>query len=184
MEKKIIILNGPSGSGKTTIGNELKKLGIPELVSHTTRPMREGEIDGVSYYFVSPEIFNKIEKVEYSSYSNNHYCLSKEEVDSQLRDHNVVFAITDIDGYNQVKDKYGDMVTSIYIKVTYDEMIRRMKSRGDSNENIAKRISNAILTGEMDNEKVCDYALRNDTFSQAMFDLSIILNKEGVDIYG
>ena len=65
MKKTIINLIGPSGAGKTTLGRELIKIGVPELVSHTSRDVRDGEIDGVSYYFVKEDtIIDMIEKNE------------------------------------------------------------------------------------------------------------------------
>lgn len=183
--KDFLIVNfiGPSGSGKTTIGEHFKSEGIDEVVSHTTRPMRVGEVHGVSYYFVSEEEFKDIEKVEFSDYSNGKYCLSKKELEEKLAINNVVFAITDIKGNEQVKEKYPDNVISIFIEVTYDEMIKRMKFRGDSKENIAKRITNAILNDELYNGSKCDYIIRNEIFNQAIFQIKEILKLEGVEFF-
>lgn len=172
--KRIFLLIGPSGSGKDTLGEHLKSKGIPELVSHTTRKMREGEIDGVNYHFITKEKFNKIERIEESNYSGNFYALSKSEVDSKLKEFNSVFAIVDINGYEQIKEKYPEETVSIYIEVTLDEMAYRMRQRGDKKEDIAKRISNAILTDELSNGKECDYIIRNE---DGLFNLS----KEALD---
>lgn len=172
--KKIFLLIGPSGSGKDTLGEYLKSKGIPELVSHTTRKMRDGEIDGINYHFISEEEFNKIERIEESKYSGNFYALSKSEVDSKLKEFNSVFAIVDINGYKQIKEKYPEETISIFIEVTLDEMAYRMKQRGDKKEDIAKRISNAILTDELSNGNECDYIIRN---KEGFFDLS----KEALD---
>lgn len=175
--KKIFIIVGPSGSGKTTLGNYLKKAGIPELVSHTTRDKREGEIDNISYYFVDKEKFDKIEKIEYSNYSGNYYCLSKKEVENKLCKYDKVFAITDINGLKQIKEKYPKETVSIFIKVTLDEMVKRMNDRGDSKKDIAKRISNAILNDEFKNEKYCDFTIRNDLLCNSIEKLlKIVLN--------
>ena len=176
--RKIFVLVGPSGSGKTTLGEYLKSLGIPELVSHTTRRMRKGEIDGVTYHFINKEEFDSIEKVEYSEYAGNYYCLSKKEVENKLSKHNRVFAITDINGMKQVKEKYPEETISIFIEVTTNEMINRMMVRGDSEENIAKRINHAIENGELDNHKYCDYTIRNDKLYKAKHALDKIIRLE------
>lgn len=175
--KRIFIIVGPSGSGKTTIGNELKNKGIPELISHTTRDMREGEGNGVTYYYVSISEFEKLEKIEHSNYSGNSYCLSKKEVEDKLLTNDAVFAITDIHGLEQIKKQYPETV-SIFIDVNYDQMIDRMKKRGDNKENIVKRITNAIMNDELENGKKCDYVIKNDNFAQALFEVELILKKE------
>lgn len=176
--KKIFILVGPSGSGKTTLGEYLKTLGVPELVSHTTRKMRKGEIDGVTYHFIDKKEFNKIKRIEESEYDGNFYCLSKEEVDNKLAKFDKVFAITDIDGMRQVKEKYPVETVSIFIEVTIDEMIDRMIARGDSEENVAKRISHAIENNELENGKYCDYTIRNDELFKAKHSLDQVIRLE------
>lgn len=178
----IIVISGPSGSGKTSLGEILKRKGIPESVSNTTRKMRPGEVDGVSYYFTKEEDFDKIVKIEYSNYSGNKYCLSKDEVERHLDTTGVTFAITDIHGYKQVKEKYGDQVISIFLEVTYDEMIKRMEFRGDSKENISKRIQYAIMNDELSGGKDYDYVIRNDVFGQTVFEVEKILEKEGIKV--
>lgn len=178
MGKKIFILVGASGSGKTTLGNYLKSIGIPELVSHTTRAMREGEVDGISYNFISKEDFVKIEKVEHAEYSGNYYCLSKKEVDEKLSQSDNVFAVTELKGLEQIKERYPEETVSIFIKVTLDEMVERMKARGDSKENIANRVSNAILNDELDNEYKCDYSITNDSLDKSKLVLEKIVKLE------
>lgn len=161
--KKIFILVGASGSGKTTLGGFLKDMGIPELVSHTTRPMRDGEVEGVSYYFVSKGEFDKTDKIEYSEYAGNYYCLSKKETMDKLSKNKAVFAITDINGMTQIKEKYPNFVVPIYISIEKTETIEeRMSKRGDKAENIKKRIQNAIENDEFSNYKYCKYIIDNN----------------------
>ena len=73
--KRIYVLMGPSGSGKTTLGMKLREIGIPELISHSTRPMRKGEKHGNPYYFVTKSEFYLLEKIEQTCYAVNFYCL-------------------------------------------------------------------------------------------------------------
>ena len=90
--KKVVIV-GPSGSGKTKLGNEIfrDKLGWITFVTHSTRDMREGEVQDKSYHFVSVEDFFNIDKIEYTEYpknSNQYYGLSVKEVEEL---HNAFF---------------------------------------------------------------------------------------------
>lgn len=179
--RKIFLLVGPSGSGKTTLGEYLKKISIPELVSHTTRKIRNGEVNGKTYYYTTKEEFDKTEKIEYSEYAGNYYCLSKDEVENKLNKHKQVFAIVDINGARQIKKIYPKETVSIFIEVTFDEMFERMKERGDSKKDIAKRISNAILNDELSNYDKCDYVIRNEYFETAKQSLKQIIKLESID---
>jgi guanylate kinase len=176
--KKILVLVGPSGSGKDTLGTYLKENSVPELISHTTRKKRKGEIEGVSYNFVTKEDFDKIEKIEYSEYAGNYYCLSKNEVENKLHCTDMVFAITDINGMEQIKEQYPEETISIFISVTREEMEERMRERGDSEENIQKRIQNSIDNKELENGKYCDYIIRNDVLEEAKEKIDRILYAE------
>lgn len=165
--KRIFLLIGPSGSGKTSLGECLKELGIPELTSHTTRKMREGEVDGLDYHFVTKEEFDKIEKVEYSEYAGNYYCLSKQELESKIGSNNQVFIVVDMNGANQIKAMYPEETIKIFIEASLDDLVERMRNRGDAKENIAKRISNAILDDELYNGDKCDYIIENKDLKKA-----------------
>lgn len=165
-DKIIYLIIGPSGSGKTTLGNFLKENGVPELVSHTTRKMRKGEVNGETYYYVSKKEFDKIDKIETSNYGENNYCLSRKEVEEKLRKYDKVFAIVDIEGVKQVKQHYDNVVV-VYIDATMEEMAKRMKKRGDKEEDINKRLKHAIDYQEFSNKKYADIVIRNDNLEIA-----------------
>lgn len=162
--KRIIMFLAPSGAGKTKTAMVLREYGIPELVSHTDREPRvkDNEIHGVNYYFVSSEDFRKVELVEYSNYSGSNYGLSVKEVESKLATNDVVYAITDVHGINQVKMKYGDMVSVVFIKVDPEVAYQRMINRGDSLKKIKERMENAITNKEYDNWKYADFIIDNN----------------------
>lgn len=164
-ERMIVILMGGSGTGKTTLGEYLKSIGIPEMVSHSTgRGMRKGEIDGVTYYFVSKEEYDKVEKIEETEYPKNSgkfYCLSKKEVETKLSKYGKVFAITDKNGMEQVKKKYPNEVKVVYIYIPLEEMEKRMRERGDSEEAIQERLHQAEVTKELENHQYADHIIEN-----------------------
>lgn len=176
--KKIITITGPSGSGKTTIANMLKNEGIPELVSHTTRAIRTGEVADSAYHFVSADDFSRTEMIESSEYAGNQYGLSKKEVDEKLSKHDVVVFVTDIHGMRQVKTQYPAITKTVFLEVTMDEMEERMRNRGDSESNIEFRLKNAINNLELENGQCCDFIVRNNILANAVETLLQISKKE------
>lgn len=183
MDKKIFLLLGASGTGKTTLGNYLKKIGIIELISCTTRKPRENEIPGITYYYLSNKKFDKIKKVETTKYAGNRYCISKKEVNNKLKN-GYVFAIVDKGGIEQFKNQYGNMVKVIYIYSNMMECFNRIKKR--DNFNIAcKRIKNAMSTGEFKNNKLADYVIinKNGCLNKSKKMLKEIIKIEGYSWY-
>lgn len=177
MTKTIYLLIGPSGSGKTTLAQYLKELGIPELVSHTTRLMRPGEIQGKTYYFVKFEDFEQIEMIEQTVYNHNLYGTSKQEVERVLSFNGSAYAIVDRAGTEQFKALYGDSVKVIYIYVPVKLAVERMRARGDSEDNIADRIRHAFRSGEFDNLGIADYCIVNKDLALSKRQLKAIVGE-------
>ena len=183
MKKTMFILLGASGAGKTTGGIYLKeKLGVPECISDTTRKMRDGEIDGYSYYFKNRLQFFFTRKIEKSNYAGNYYCLSKKEVERKFKENDKVFLIADIHGVEQIKNYYKNNpnvdVVVIYFDTTLEVMEERMRARGDSEENIRKRLDKAIRDKELENGKYADYVLpANITLEEMYRQLESIVTK-------
>ena len=158
--KIIYAILGGSGVGKSKLGNYLKTINIQELVSHTTRNIRLGEINGETYHYVTKEIFDKTEKVEYAEYASNYYCLSKHEIEDKLSKYDKVFVIMELKGIIQLKKLY-DNVKVIYITAPIEELEKRMVIRGDKRIDIDKRLKNIAETGELNNGKYADYIIVN-----------------------
>jgi guanylate kinase len=179
--RKIFILMGGSGTGKTTLGEYLKELGIAEMISHTTRAMRVNEVDGITYYYVSREEFDRIDKIEWTEYpkkSGLMYCLSRNEVEGKLSHYGSVFAITDSFGMKQVQEKYPNEVEVIYLTISLKEMERRMRSRGDSEEIIQSRLLQAKETKELENHAYADHIIENINLEDSKRQLKEIVEKE------
>lgn len=164
----IFIVMGPSGSGKTLVGEYLKKKGIKELVSHTTRKPRKGEADGVAYHFVDEADFLATEKVEESIYAGHHYGVSKAEVERKSGSGDV-FAVTDINGARAFRRIYGNQVMVLYIHTSMRKMRERMRKRGDTKEGIRKRMRNFRNTDESVNRLYADFILYNNTSKKSLF---------------
>lgn len=187
--KTLFCLVGASGSGKTTLAQYMKEMGMVELVSHTTRAPRkkDGEIHGIHYYFVSDEEFDRIEKIEESSYTGEYrYGISVDEMNSKFEISSNLFTIVDLNGSNHIKSKCLDLnvnVKVIYIQTDLEIMEKRMIARGDSFENINKRLNFAKESNELANDKYADYIIDNrglleDSIKQLKEILSLENNRE------
>ena len=176
MKGKIIIISAPSGCGKSTIINAILDAGDIDLrfsVSATSRSPREGEVDGVHYYFFTEEEFRSAIVsglfVEYEEvYPGLFYGTLLSEVDSICdAGHNVVLDI-DVKGGLNVKRQFGDRALSIFIlPPSVEELRRRLVKRAtDAPEVIDERVAKA----EYELSFAPDYDLRivNDDLSAAV----------------
>ncbi|WP_457561098.1 guanylate kinase [Caminibacter sp.] len=170
----ILVLSGPSGSGKTSIAREVcNELGDKAYfsISTTTRPIREGEKDGVDYFFVSKEEFLKdVEDgyfLEWAEVHGNFYGTSKRQIDEALKQGKIVFLDIDVQGHEAVRAAYPDIVTSIFVTTKNKHiLIERLKNRGtETEESLEVRLINALH--EMKKIPEYDYLLINDDFNES-----------------
>lgn len=171
----IYLLVGPSGSGKSTLGSCLRDMDIKELISHSTRPMRKGEVLGNPYYFVTREQFKTVPMVEETEYNGNLYGTSLAEVAWVMGKYKDCFAIVDAHGVKAFREVYGELVKVIYIYAPSEVLIDRMRVRGDSEKQITSRIVHALATGEMSNLSIADYCIINKDLDDAVRQLKAIV---------
>lgn len=182
MKGKLFIVSGPSGSGKSTITKKVRDiLNIPLSISATTRKPRVGEVDGVDYYFLTTNEFEKkIENDEFFEYANvhgNYYGTLISQIDKKLElGQNVILEI-DVQGGIIAKSKRPDAIL-IFCR-TEDENIleNRLRARNtDSEEIILKRLENAKK--ELKYEKKYDYVIVNKELEISIQELINIINGE------
>lgn len=167
-DKCIIVLVGPSGSGKTSIGDILtKEHGVPKLVTTTTREPRIGEENGVDYYFRNFSETDSDAFVEQTIYNENRYGLTKEEVDNCLVRHDVVHVSLDQSGAEAVKAAYPKETCIVFVSITEEEMVRRMKKRGDTADDIQARIDFCRRTDELTPLDITDLEIINEDIEQS-----------------
>ncbi|GAB6074514.1 guanylate kinase [Nautilia lithotrophica] len=170
----ILVVSGPSGSGKTSLARVVcEELGEKAYfsISSTTRPIREGEKEGVDYFFLTKEEFIKdIEEgyfLEWAEVHGNFYGTSKRQIDAALKKGQIVFLDIDVQGYELVKKSYPDITTGIFVTTPNQKVLKeRLLKRGTETEESMKiRMFNALR--EMQKIDEYDYLLINDDFDEA-----------------
>ena len=183
-EKKgaILILSGPSGCGKSTLLKEVyKDIGDYYFsISTTTREPRVGEENGVDYFFVTKEEFEKdIEDnnfLEYALVHGNYYGTSLKPINKALEEKKLVIFDIDVQGHELVRNKLDSIVTSVFITTPSLKVLEdRLNSRNtDEKEVIENRVKNAKV--EVEYFRDYDYLIINDNLEEASKQLVSIAN--------
>jgi len=169
----VLVLSGPSGAGKSSLINKISdEIGDYYFsLSTTTRPIRKGEKEGVDYHFVSKEEFVKdIEAddfLEYATVHGNYYGTSLHPVRKALSEGKLVIFDIDVQGNMAVKNRLGDITTSIFITPpTLSELKNRLEKRStDSKEIIEGRIQ--VARREIQRTSEYDFIVINDDLDVA-----------------
>ncbi len=165
-EGKLVLFSGPSGVGKDTVLSIIldKNKGLQKSVSITTRNMRENEVDGEDYHFISvPEFENMIqngEMLEYAQYGKNFYGTPKAPVDKWLSEGKTIILKIEVQGAENIKKLYPDAIAIFLLPPSMDELEARLRLRGtEDEEDIQKRLE--IAKTEVDKSKNYDYFVTN-----------------------
>ena len=180
----LVVLSGPSGVGKGTIRKALFEMPEQEFVysvSMTTRPPREGEIDGVDYYFVSREEFERQiaagNMLEYAEFVGNYYGTPKDKVEEQLNAGKEVILEIEVNGALQVREKCKDAVFVFIVPPTRQALYDRLINRGtESEEVILARIAKANKEFRLAHQY--DYIVVNDEVYNAADRIMAIIRSE------
>ena len=145
----IYIITGPSGVGKNTIIEAMSTdLDFYFSVSHTTRPQREGEVNGKDYHFVTEEEFKSLVDenlmIEYEQYGGFYYGTSKKEI---LKESNIILLDLEVNGATKLLSENDDFI-GIFIDIDDNELVKRLKNRGHDENFINKRMQLASIQRE------------------------------------
>ena len=179
---KLFVISGASGVGKSTVLAKVMESRKDLLfsVSATTRGPRPGEVDGASYYFVSKEKFlDMIEKdafVEYDAHMDNYYGTPKEQLEEKLTRANVILDIEPNGAFN-VRRTRPDAVLIFIAPPSLEELERRLRSRGDTNEEQI-RLRTARVQWEMEQSKKYDHLVINDRVEACADEILKIIAKK------
>ena len=179
----LIVLSGPSGVGKGTVLKEVMKdesLKLAFSISMTTRAKREGEEDGVNYFFVTRDEFEQAVRdgkmLEYAEFVGNYYGTPLEYVE-KLRNEgmNVILEI-EVQGCMQVREKEPDALTIFIVPPSREELESRIRGRKtEAEEIIQQRLAKAESEMEMLNKY--KYVVCNDDVKLAADIISVIIRR-------
>lgn len=179
----MVILSAPSGCGKDTVFKEIQKIrdDVCESVSATTRSPREGEIDGVNYFFKTRDEFEEMIKndglLEYAQYNNCFYGTPIEGVKKSVAEGKICFLIIEVQGAKNIMEKCPDAVSIFLMPPSIEELRSRLVGRNtESEEMIENRIR--IAQEEIKYSELYNYTVVNDKLEKAVDDINEILCRE------
>ena len=179
----LYIVSAPSGAGKTSLVKALLERmdGIRVSVSHTTRPPRPGEQDGVDYHFVDKAGFQRLVEagdfLEHAQVFDNFYGTSRSAVQAQLDAGDDVILEIDWQGARQVRRQFPDAVGVFILPPSLEALRERLTGRGqDPDEVIERRMRDAV--SEMAHYDEYDYLVFNDDFEVALADLQALFRAD------
>ena len=180
---QLIVISGPSGAGKDTIVNNLikKNNNIWLSISATSREPRNNEIEGINYYFLSTEEFEKrIENnyfLEYAKYADNYYGTPKETIIKKLDNGIDVILVIEIEGAKKIKSIIPETIFIFIMPPSEKELLKRLsKRKTEDKDRIIKRFE--IAYKEMNEVSKYNYVVVNDKIDNAVDKIEAIIKAE------
>lgn len=179
----LFVVSAPSGAGKTTLCRKLSEL-FPEIkqsVSYTTRKPREGEVDGVHYFFVEKQDFlgmiERGEFLEWAEVHGNYYGTSREFVSSMVASGTDLLLDIDVQGGREIRKHFSDSVLIFILPPSKETLRQRLEGRmSDAAEVIEKRLK--IAADEISGYKNYNYVIVNNRLDKAFDELVSIITAE------
>ncbi|MCH8846848.1 MAG: guanylate kinase [Proteobacteria bacterium] len=177
---RLIVISAPSGTGKTTLVQALCEAD-PKLmvsVSHTTRPKRDGETDGIAYHFTDVDSFREMinagQFLEYAKVFDHYYGTSRNAVESQLSEGRDVILEINWQGAARICQLMPESISIFILPPSYQALETRLTDRGeDDSTTIQRRLRDA--KNELSHYKEYDFLVINDEFEPALAELRDIL---------
>ncbi|GIN18997.1 MAG TPA: guanylate kinase [Bacillus bacterium] len=180
----LIVLSGPSGVGKGTVRKAVFSRPDAKFeysISMTTRKPREGEVDGVDYFFKSKEEFEKLieegKLLEYAQYVGNYYGTPVDYVKETLEAGKDVFLEIEVQGAKQVRDKFPDGLFIFLMPPSLDELRNRIVGRGTESVDLIHNRMEAARK-EIELTSMYDYIVVNDDVERAVDKINAIVQAE------
>ncbi|MYL48763.1 guanylate kinase [Halobacillus litoralis] len=179
----LFILSGPSGVGKGTVRKALfeQSTDLRYSISMTTRDPREGEVDGVDYFFKSRDEFEKLisqgQLIEHAEYVGNYYGTPRQYVEQTLNEGKDVFLEIEVQGALKVRENFPEGVFVFLIPPSLEELKDRIVNRGTETEDKVKNRLKAAKE-EIDMMDAYDYVVVNDQIDNAVTKVKAIVASE------
>ena len=181
-EPGLYVVSAPSGGGKTSLVNALLERDphVALSVSHTTRPPRPGERDGVHYYFVDEAAFEALAAdgafLEHARVFDHRYGTGRESVERQLADGLDVLLDIDWQGARQIRASFPAARTIFILPPSLNELRRRLVGRGQDSDAVIERRMRAARD-EISHAGEFDFLIVNDDFEEALADLHAVIRQ-------
>ncbi len=179
----LVVLSAPSGCGKDTVFKEICKRrdDIVKSVSATTRTPREGEVDGISYFFKTEEEFKRLINsrglLEYTVYNGNYYGTPVEGVNKAIEDGKICFLIIEVEGGQNIMRLRPDCVPIFLLPPSLEVLRERLEKRATNDEeDIKRRLELAEF--ELEYADLYKYNVVNDDLEKCVNTINEILNNE------
>ena len=179
----LFVLSAPSGCGKDTVLSFLKErdCNVKQSISVTTRKIRDGEADGVDYYFTNVADFEKkIQEdyfLEYVKYGENYYGTPKKKIEELVESGYNVFLKIEVEGAGNVRKFFPECISIFIVPPSFDALEARLRGRGtETEESLKRRLG--IAREELLRAKEYDYIVVNDKLDDCVNDVCAIINAE------
>ncbi len=183
MNKKLFVVSGSSGVGKGTVLKAFlsKNPDFMLSISCTTRSPREGEVDGVNYFFMTKDDFkdciDKDKFLEWAEFAGNFYGTKRKFINKCLEEGKDIILEIDTQGALQVKTQMPEAVLIFICPPSLEDLEKRLRGRHtEDEETIRKRLN--IVKEEIDRAKNFDYKIVNDDLQRAVSELEEIIAGE------
>ena len=180
---KLIVVSGPSGAGKSTVIGKVmeRRSDLCFSVSATTRKPRDGEVDGVNYFFVTGTEFDRMigddELLEHAEYYRDNYGTPRAYVEEKRRAGMHVLLDIEVQGARQVRERVPEAIKIFIIPPSLQVLEQRLRGRGtETEEQIQRRLARA--RGEYREADFYDYVVINDNLETAANELNAIITAE------
>lgn len=182
----LVLLSGVSGAGKDTIKKELIKRmeNVESLPSYTDRPMREGDVPGATYNFVTTEEFEKMiekkELYEYNVHHEHYYGTSRKLMNEKMKSGKIIVKDIDVNGVENLIQllKQDTKVITIFLRVPKEVLMKRLENRIDkpSRKEITLRLNR--FDYEESRIDMYDYVIKNNNLEKSVQIIQTIIENE------
>lgn len=176
----IFVFTGPDGSGRKTISKLVgDTLQMKSVISYTTRERRHYEVEGIDYHYITREQFLEAEKneefFESVEIDGNFYGIKEQEIVDRFESKGCIYLVLNIEGTEQLKEKFGDKVIRVFVHVDRETAVQRQKERGNSEEEIELHLNH--FDQDLLYKEQCETAVENYELAHTVFEVTQTIEK-------